>query len=164
MGALDDNLRLFLRDPMDNSRFYGLVRRDALRRVLPARGYHAFDWVVSVGLLLAGKHWELDEMLLVREANDRDKYTRMIDAAFPSAPARLLPLLPFTRALLFDLRVPRSPGTLWALARLNVVYHVIYSLHRYPRYGRVVRRVGAILEWAVGSGWRALRGRRPRLT
>ena len=137
MGALDDNLRLFLRDPMDNSRFYGLVRRDALRRVLPARGYHAFDWVVSVGLLLAGKHWELDEVLLVREANDPDKYTRMIDAAFTSAPARLLPLLPFTRALLFDLKVPPSPGTLWALARLNVVYHVVYSLYRYPRYGEL---------------------------
>jgi len=164
MSALDDNLRLFLHDPMDNSRFYGLVRRDALRRVLPARGYHAFDWVVSVGLLLAGKHWELDEVLLVREANDPDKYTRMIDAAFTSAPARLLPLLPFTRALLFDLKVPPSPGTLWALARLNVVYHVVYSLYRYPRYGRLVQRVGARLERAAAGAWRVLRGRRPRLT
>jgi glycosyltransferase involved in cell wall biosynthesis len=164
MGTVSDNLRLFLHDPMDNSRFYGLVRRDALRRVLPAHGYHAFDWVVSVGLLLAGQHWELDEVLLVREANDPDKYTRMIDAAFTRAPARLLPLLPFTKALLFDLRIPRSPGTLWALARLNLVYHVIYSLYRYPRYGRLVQRVAAALESAAGGVGRVLGRRRPRLT
>jgi glycosyltransferase involved in cell wall biosynthesis len=164
MGTLEENLCRFLYDPMDNSRFYGVVRRDALRRVLPASGHHAFDWVVSVGLLLAGKHWELDEVLLVREANERDKYTRMIDAAFPRAPARLLPLLPFTRALLFDLRVPRSPRTLWALARLNVVYHVVYSLYRYPRYGRIAQRVGASLERAAHRARRALGGRRPRLT
>ena len=78
--------------------------------------------------------------------------------------ARLLPLLPFTRALLFDLKVPPSPGTLWALARLNVVYHVVYSLYRYPRYGRLVQRVGARLERAAAGAWRVLRGRRPRLT
>jgi glycosyltransferase involved in cell wall biosynthesis len=164
MGAVDDNLSVFLHDPMDNSRFYGLARRDALLRVLPARGYHAFDWAVSAGLLLAGRQWELGEVLLVREANEPDKYTRMIDAAFSSAPARLLPLLPFTRALLFDLRVPRSPRTLWALARLNLVYHVMYSLYRYPRYGRLVQRVGAALERSVGGVWRALRGRHPHLT
>jgi hypothetical protein len=86
----------------------------------------------------------------------------MIDAAFGRAPARLLPMLPFTRALLFDLRVPPSPRTLLALARLNVVYHVVYSLYRYPRYGRLVQRVGAALE-RVALG--ALRGgRRPRVT
>jgi glycosyltransferase involved in cell wall biosynthesis len=164
MGTLEDNLCRFLYDPMDNSRFYGVVRRDALRGVLPVRGHHAFDWVVSVGLLLAGKHWELDEVLLVRDANERDKYTRMIEAAFPHALARLLPLLPFTRALLFDLRVPRSARTLWALARLNIVYHVIYSLYRYPRYGRVAQRVGAALERAAHRARRVLGGRRPRLT
>ncbi|HTO13698.1 MAG TPA: glycosyltransferase family 2 protein [Candidatus Binatia bacterium] len=164
MGTLDDNLRRFLYDPMDNSRFYGLGRRDVLRRVMPARGDHAFDWIVSVGMLMAGRHWELDEVLLVREANAPDKYSRMVDAAFSSAPARLLPLLPFTRALLFDLRVPRSPGILWALARLNVVYHVLYSLYRYPRYGRLAQRVGAALERGAGAAWRAVRGKRPRLT
>ena len=81
-----------------------------LRRILPPAGYHAFDWTVSVGTLLAGKHWELDEVLLVREASDPTRYTRMIDLSFDNRLARLVPLLPFTRAVLFGLaRAARGP-------------------------------------------------------
>ena len=101
----------------------------------PSSGYHAFDWTVSVGTLLAGKHWELDEVLLVREASDPTRYTKMIDLSFSNPLARLLPLLPFTRAALFELRVPPRPSTLARLFRLNLVYHVMYCQYRYPRYG-----------------------------
>ncbi|HET7341325.1 MAG TPA: glycosyltransferase [Methylomirabilota bacterium] len=164
LGSFGDNLRRFLHDPMDNSRFYGLFRRAALRDALPRVGYHAADWAACVATLRAGLHWELDEVLLLRAANDPDKYTRMIEHAFPGRLARLLPLAPFTRALLLDLRVPPTPATLYALARLNVVYHVMYARHRYPRYGRLVHRVSAALERALLAAARAGRGGRRHAT
>ena len=160
VGTLSENLWRYLWDPRDNSRFYGLYRREALRRVLPASGYHAFDWTVAVGTLMTGKHWELDEVLLVREASDPTRYTKMIDQAFSNPLARLLPLLPFTRAALFDLRVPPRPSTLARLFRLNLVYHVMYCQYRYPRYGNLAYNVAANVERAMGALWRGLRGAR----
>lgn len=163
LGGVADNLRRFLYDPMDNCRFYGVFRRDVLTRAMPVvRDYHAWDWAVSAATLRWGTHWELSDTLLVRAANEPDKYTRSIDRAFASAPARLLPLLPFTRALLLDARVPPAPRLLYQLARLNLVYHVTYARYRYPRYGRVAYRVSAGIERAAGAAWRALwRARRP---
>jgi glycosyltransferase involved in cell wall biosynthesis len=152
LGSFGDNLRRFLHDPMDNSRFYGVFRREVLAGALPRVAYHAWDWTVSIATLRAGLHYELDEVLRVRTASDPDKYTRMVENAFPTALGRLLPLAPFTRALLLDLRVPPTPATLYALARLNVVYHVMYARYRYPRYGRFVHRVTAALERALAAG------------
>jgi hypothetical protein len=160
VGTRNENLQRFLHDPRDNSRFYGLHRRDALRRVVPASGHHACDWTVSVGMLMAGKHWEIDEVLLVREASDPMRYTRMVDEAFRNRLARLLPLLPFTRATLFELRVPPRPTTLARLFRLNLVYHVMYCQYRYPRYGQLAYTLAANTERAMGALWRGLRGAR----
>lgn len=144
-GSLRDNVCAFLHDPNDNSRFYGLYRRPALLHVLPRSGYYAADWTISVGTLLFGTHHELSEVLLVREANDRAKYIRMLDTAFASAPSRLLPLLPFTRSLL-ALRIPLSVCSIVELIRHNAGQHVEYALYRYPRYGRIAHVVGASLE------------------
>ena len=58
--------------------------------------------------------------------------------------------------VLFQVRVPPTPRTLYHLARLNVVHHVMYARYRYPRYGRAVHRVTAGIE----RGLHALR--RPR--
>jgi glycosyltransferase involved in cell wall biosynthesis len=160
LGSVRDNLCRFLADPSDNSRFYGVYRREVVRRVLPAEAYYGFDWVVTAGTLLHGRHVELSETLLVREANDPAKYTRMIDTIATGRLDRLLPLARFTRALLFRLRVPPHPRVLYALLRLNVIHHVLYCQYRYPRYGRLAHRVGAGLE-RLGTGVvRALR-RRP---
>ncbi len=144
-GSLRDNVCAFLHDPSDNSRFYGVYRRPALLHVLPRFPYYGADWTISVGTLLFGTHYELPEVLLVREANDAGKYVRMIAAAFATAPARLLPLLPFTRSLL-ALRLPLSACSIVELIRHNAGQHVAYARHRYPRYGRAAHAVGAGLE------------------
>ena len=159
LGTLRENLCRYLVDPMDNSRFYGLYRREALRRVLPEVAYYGFDWVVAAGTLLYGKHVELPELLLVREANERDKYTRMIDTLADRALDRLLPLGRFTYALLGRLGVAPHPSVLYALLRINVIHHVMYCQYRYPRYGRLAHRVGAGLERLGARAWRVL-GRR----
>jgi glycosyltransferase involved in cell wall biosynthesis len=151
-GGLRDNVERFLEDPRDNSRFYGLYRRDVVRRVLPPAAYFAFDWVLALGSLAYGKHWELDEVLLVREASDPAKYMELVDIVQPRGPGRLLPLLTFTRAVLFGrLGVPRTPRALLLLLRLNVMLHLMYCRHRYPRYGRLAARVGLRLRH-LGAG------------
>jgi glycosyltransferase involved in cell wall biosynthesis len=160
LADVRDNLCTLLRDPGDNSRFYGLCRREVVRRVMPRSAYYGFDWVVSAGTLLFGKHVELDEVLLIREANDPLKYTRMLDTLVPGRLSRLLPLASFTRALLVDLGVPLHPRVLGALLRLNVIHHVLYCHYRYPRYGRLAHFVGAGLERLGAGAWRTLR-RRP---
>jgi glycosyltransferase involved in cell wall biosynthesis len=151
LGSAQDNLHTFLRDPRDNSRFYGLYRRAVLRRVLPASGYYAFDWVVSVGTLVYGRHWELDDVLLVREASDPSRYMRLIDEVASGQMSRLFPLVPFTHALIAGgLGVPLTARTMWLLVRLNVIFHVMSCRRRYPRYSRVVERLGIRFDWLTG--------------
>jgi glycosyltransferase involved in cell wall biosynthesis len=157
-GDARANLCRFLADPSDNSRFYGLYRREIVQRVLPRESYYGFDWVMVAGTLLHGKHAEIPEALIVREANEPDKYTRSLDA-LANPLARLMPLARLTRALLLELRVPPHPRLLGALVRLNVVHHVLYSRYRYPRYGRLVHRVAAGLErLGAGAGRAGRRG------
>lgn len=146
LGSVRENLCRFLRDPMDNSRFYGLYRRDAVRRVLPDSAYYGFDWIVAAGTLLYGKHVQLADVLLVRESSDPLKYMRLIEVVAPAGLARLFPLTRFTRALLVDLRVPPHPRLLYALLRINAIHHVLYCRYRYPRYGRVAHRLALALE------------------
>jgi glycosyltransferase involved in cell wall biosynthesis len=160
LGGVRDNLCRFLADPSDNSRFYGLHRRPIIRGLLPAGTYYGLDWAVMAATLLHGKHVELPEVLLVREASDRLKYTRSVDTLIPGRLARLLPLARFTGALLLGFRVPPHPRVLGALLRLNAIHHMLYCQYRYPRYGRLVHRVGARLE-RLGPGGGRARGRRP---
>jgi hypothetical protein len=146
LGTAAQNLCRFLEDPMDNSRFYGVHRREILRTALPSDSFHAFDWVISAISLMAGTHWQLDRVGLVREASEPDKYLRALDAASPRLARRLLPLAPFTCALLADQRTPRSMAVLYRLFRLNAIYHVTYCQYRYPRYGGLAHWVGSTVE------------------
>jgi glycosyltransferase involved in cell wall biosynthesis len=159
LGNVRQNLCRYLSDPADNSRFYGLYRRALLQRTLPEAPFHALDWAVAAATLVYGRHLELPEVLLVREANDPLKYTRTLDATAGGSLARLLPLARFTRELLGHLGLRPYPSVLWALLRLNVIHHVMYCQYRYPRYGRTAHRVGSTLERFSLGAWHALRRR-----
>jgi glycosyltransferase involved in cell wall biosynthesis len=159
LGSVRENLCRYLHNPIDNSRFYGVFRRDVLERVIPPRAYYGFDWTVSAGSLLSGGHAELDEVLLLRDATDRTTYVRLVDAYFPGALSRLFPLWPFTRALVFGLRAPLSACIVVELIRHNIGQHVAYCEWKYPRYGRVAHGVGAAIARMGQRVWR-LTGRR----
>lgn len=146
LGTPRENVRAFLREPIDNSRFYGVFRRLALAAAVPAVEFYAVDWAISLGTLLAGKHAHSPEMVLVREANDPDKYLRLVESYYRTRRARLFALVPFTRYVLFDLRPPLSPGALFHLLRLNLWVHVAYCRYRYPRYGRPIHRLARIVD------------------
>jgi glycosyltransferase involved in cell wall biosynthesis len=146
LGGVHENLCRYLRDPLDNSRFYGVYRREIVRRVFPCSSFYGLDWLIVAGTLLYGKHAELPDVMLIRETSDPRKYMRMVDALVSSRLRRILPLAPFTRALLADLGVAPHPRILYALLRINAIHHVLYCRYRYPRYGLLAYRTARILE------------------
>jgi len=151
---LDDpaqNLCRFLVDPSDNSRLFGLYRRDVICHLVPSHTYYAADWAMAAATLRYGKHVELPEVLLVREVGDPVKYYRTVDELAGGPLDRVFPLAPFTRAVLGRFAVSRRPGVLYALLRINVIHHLQYSQYRYPRYGRIACRVSAGVERLVSG-------------
>lgn len=149
LGTPKENVRTFLREPIDNSRFYGVFRRRALAAAVPETEFYAVDWAISLGTLLTGKHARIPETLLVREANEQEKYLRLIDSYYRTRRARLFALVPFTRYVLFHLRPPLSAGALFHLLRLNLWIHIAYCRYRYPRYGRPIHRLARIVDAAL---------------
>ena len=147
LGGVRDNLCRYLRDPLDNSRFYGMYRRDIVHRVFPCSSFYGLDWAVVAGTLLYGKHAELADVLLLREESDPLKCMRVADALAPGRLTRFLPLAPFTRAVVVDLGVVPHPRILYALLRINAIHHALHYRYRYPRYGRLVHGVARRLRW-----------------
>jgi glycosyltransferase involved in cell wall biosynthesis len=135
LGDIRDRVRAYLRDPADNSRFYGLYRREALVRAVPEDEFYGVDWAIVLGTLLAGKHDELPEVLLVREASEPAKYVRLIETYYAGSLTRFAALVPFTRHVVRRLRPPLSSTALFHLLRLNVWFHLAYCRRRHPWYG-----------------------------
>lgn len=150
LGSRRDNVARFLAQPGDNSRFYGLWRSEALRRSMTARGFYATDWAIVLASLRLGLHWEIPEVLIVRQPSERLKYVRALDVSGEPARRRLFPLLPFTRHVLLGRLLPLSPSSLFALVALNVSHHVEYARYAYPRYGEAAFRVGRAAARVLG--------------
>src|SRR5262249_43186691 len=73
-GTSRENVERFFRNPADNSRYYGIFRTQALRSVFPRRSFFAYDWAVSAGTLKFGKHAELPDCLMIRDAGPVEAY------------------------------------------------------------------------------------------
>lgn len=156
VGTPRQKVARYIRFARDNSRFYGVFRREALERSFPLSDFFAADLAVIVGTLLTGDHVEVAEVLMTRNRNDPMSYVSMVDALSDGWWSRRLPLLPFTRYILRELRIPLSPSTVFFLLARNVYDHFRYAaLHRSP-YGAlarfVVSRSDPIRAKAVGDG------------
>ena len=75
-GTWRENAERFFRNPACNSRYYGLFRTQALRSVFPRRSFFAYDLAVSAGTIKFGKHAELPECLMIRDASAFAAYER----------------------------------------------------------------------------------------
>jgi glycosyltransferase involved in cell wall biosynthesis len=139
------NVEAFLLAPIDNSRVYGLFRRDVLERAIPDREFFGMDWAISIATLHEGLHALAPDAELVRGASDVEKYLRSIEV-YARGPARFAALWPFTWYTLRRLRPPLSPTSLLLLARLNLWVHVAYCRWRYPAYGRAAYRLAGVAE------------------
>jgi putative sugar O-methyltransferase len=118
-GSWSENVVRFFRNPGDNSRYYGIFRTQPLRSVFPAHNFYGHDWAVSVGTLKFGKHGEVSECLMIRDASALDTQRAMVDRrAFVLW--RIFPLLLMTWHCLDKGYIPWTAAAFDALARLNL--------------------------------------------
>jgi glycosyltransferase involved in cell wall biosynthesis len=144
-GTPRQNLARFLREPLDNSRMYGVFRTEVAQRAFPRTDHHAFDWTFSAATLKDGTHLEVPRILMFRDTTASSKYVSYVGRDNRGRLARLFPLLPMTRSLLIEKRIPLSIAILRSLVRINLDHHVTYLEYRHGPVGRRLARLVAIL-------------------
>src|SRR5262249_2995923 len=132
-GTWRENAEQFFRNPACNSRFYGLFRTRVLRSVFPTRDFFACDLAVSAGTIKFGKHAELSECLMIRDASAFARAARN-DHWFP--PWQLFPLLPMTIYCLRKGYIPWTFAGFDALFRLNLHVTFAFGLFKFGPIGR----------------------------
>ena len=151
-GDVVTNLATYLSKPTDNSRLYALYRTAALQQAFPPKSFHAYDWAVSAGSLLHGKHAELEQVLLERDETPSSSYQDQVRQDNPPGLSRIFPLLPMTADLLFRQKLPWRPSILGALLALNLELHVHYMSHHHPGYMQVTGPLWSL--WRRHIAWR----------
>jgi glycosyltransferase involved in cell wall biosynthesis len=144
-GSPRARVACFLRHARDNSRFYGVFRREVLLRWFPAEDFYAFDIAVMAGTLTEGDHGCIDEVLLHRVRSDPRAYVGVRPLSSGPWIDRALPLLPMTRFLGKRIRLLRSPSILWWLILRNL--YESYKLAVYhSRVSRPLRHIDSWIE------------------
>jgi glycosyltransferase involved in cell wall biosynthesis len=154
LGSVRANLARFLGNPSDNSRMYGLFRTEVLRKSFPSESFHAYDWALSAATLLHGKHNEVPEILMFRDWTPPPRYTSMVRKDHSSLITRLFPVLPMTRWLLFEARIPLTWHIAGALLALNIDKHYEYCESFHPNYFRWTATLQKL--WRQHVRWRLL--------
>ena len=137
-GSPAHNVRRFLLAPGDNSRMYGVMRREPAQRCFPQPACHAYDWAFSAATLRFGWHLEIPQVLMSRDRTPWRNYAAAAEVDARTPGERWFPLLAMTRWLLRDARMPRETDILRALLALNLDKHFEIAELRMPRYARVV--------------------------
>jgi glycosyltransferase involved in cell wall biosynthesis len=135
-GSPAENVAEYLEKLYDNTRMYGVFRTGPAKRAFPRTDHHAFDLTFSIASLRDGVHLEIPRELMGREVTPTERYVEYVRRDNPSALSRLFPLLPMTRSLLFEMRVPRTRRVLRALCQANMVRHRDYMRRYHPRLFR----------------------------
>ena len=117
----------------DQTRMYGLYRRDALVQSFPPKVVHAYDWYLCAGTLRLGSHVSVDEVLLNRERTPSDDY---LDTVERDEPSRILRFFPALRMTVLGLRngvFPVRMKVIFALFHLNLLKNLEQVRKRLPR-------------------------------
>lgn len=125
------NAARFFQNPADNSRYYGVFRTEALKKVFPIRPFFALDWFVSGATLRYGKHHEIPQILMIRDSSDPASYARAVMTDHRFILWRIFPLLFMTRRLLVRRMVPLSPALLYNLLKVNLYLHFRFGLYKF---------------------------------
>lgn len=155
-GAMKENIARYLRNPADNSRYYGVFRTDVLKAVFPGRSFHALDWGVAAATLKYGTHRELGRVLMIRDSSDARAYEISVSRDHRFLLWRIMPVLFVTRWLIRDQRIPLTFGIANSLARLNIYIHLRYGLYRIgwlaDRYVAAISRGGVSFSFSAMLG------------
>lgn len=120
-----ENLEQYLNDPAVNSRFYGLLRTEVVRKCTrDIRLHWATDWLIMARSLRYGKHFEVERCLFHRgpEGISSAPVAAIRRMYAQNLLFRTAPLLPFTWNILCDTTMAKSPQVLWALWKWNKHY------------------------------------------
>lgn len=120
-GTAAERVAAFLHDPGENGRYYGLHRTPAIAAGFAALApMPAFDWLALIPSVLAGRHLELPEVLLLRERTPIANYRTWTRRLEPSLAGRVMPHLRMARAAHAMLPPEMRRAAVPALARLAV--------------------------------------------
>lgn len=136
LGAARQNAAKYFRNPADNSRYYGVFRTDALKKVFPIRPFYALDWAVSASTLRFGKHNEIQDVLMIRDSSDAAAYETTVAKDHRFLLFRIFPLLFMSIHVLRRRLVPLSLALLYHLAKANLYLHFRFGLYRIDAIGK----------------------------
>lgn len=136
LGKPGENAARFFENPADNSRYYGIFRTEALKKVFPERPFFALDWFVSAATLRYGKHNEIPETLMVRDSSDPSSYARAVLSDHRFILWRIFPLLFMTRWLMTHRSVPFSRDLFYRLFKANLYLHFRFGTKRWEWLAR----------------------------
>jgi len=132
----------------DQTRMYGLFKRDVLTNSFPDRAFHAYDWALCAGTLRFGPHVDVDEVLMNRDRTPSEKYMELVDHDEPNV---VLKFFPVWRMTIFSLRkglVPSHRKTISALIFLNISKNRQQIIRRWPRIARILSPIYRAVRWA----------------
>ena len=122
-GSVRQNVTRYLRNPALNSRFYAVMRRDPLMACFTGTEMDVWggDWLVVVKMLKFGKYFEVEEPLFSRNNNSDNPRAaaRSLKQVIGRNWKRRLPLAKFTRRVLAESHVPKTPLVLGSLLFWN---------------------------------------------
>jgi glycosyltransferase involved in cell wall biosynthesis len=131
-GSPKENIEAFLRNPSDNTRMYGVFRREVLLKSFPLTIFHAWDWALSAGTLRYGTHLETSSVLMQRDQTSVEAYNFSVSRDHRSRLFRLFPVLRMWLHLLFVTRIPMNIRIFGAGIRLNYNKHCQYMSIVHP--------------------------------
>ncbi|CAN5444833.1 glycosyltransferase family 2 protein [soil metagenome] len=82
-GTFEEKLRAFLAEPGQNSRFYGLFRREQIKAAFVPEPFIAGDWAIMINLLRAGDFHEVPEVLMERASDGASSRLHAAGGIFP---------------------------------------------------------------------------------
>jgi len=131
LRGVRENAARFFENPADNSRYYGIYRTEALRRVYPERTFYALDWLVSAATLRYGRHNEIPDILMIRDSSEMASYHRALQQDHRFILWRVFPVLFMTLWLLRKRLLPWDWAMLNRLFRLNIYMHSLMGVRKF---------------------------------
>jgi glycosyltransferase involved in cell wall biosynthesis len=119
----------YLNKPSDNTRMYGVFRRDVLLKCFPLETFHAYDWALSALTLSFGGQREINEVLMYRDKTSSKSYANMVKRDHSFFLLRWFPVAYMSWYLLKHPMIPKSFNVIKALIKIN-----IYKKNEYNQY------------------------------
>lgn len=151
-GSVRENVARYLSFPSDNTRLFGVFRREALVDSFPTEPMHAYDWALCASTLRFGQHHEIADILMARDETPPAAHARLTLQDHRFVGFRLFPVLKMTLYLFWNRKVPISRAVLLSTLKLNVYKHQEAMFYCYPKAYRLLRPVYAPINRR--AGWR----------